>query len=115
MSFKFKISKFLPDWLSRLATKVNNSIKIIFILFIILVITSVSEKPWYLMQKLLLRINIEEQQRLTPKKKPVWDIDSGDRIHNYEILEEDEANDKTCHDFKNTRIRRYKPGSIEPR
>ena len=67
------------------------------------------------MQKLLLRINNEEQQRLTLKKKPSWDIDSGDRLHNYEILEDQEANDETCHDLKNTRIRRYKPGSIEPR
>lgn len=80
-----------------------------------LVFTSVSEKPWYLMQKLLLRINNKEQQRLTLKKKPIWDIDSEPRSRNYDILNDDEANDKTCHDLKNTRIRRYKPGSIEPR
>ena len=80
-----------------------------------LVINSVSEKPWYLMQKLLLKTNNKEQQRLTPKKKPIWDIDSEPRSHNYYILMDDEANDKTCHDLKNTRIRRYKTGSIEPR
>ena len=75
---------------------------------------SVSEKPWYLMQKLYLQIINEEKPKWTKNKKHILDIDF-QRIQAYEGLEEEEANNKKCHDIKNTRIRRYIPGSIAPR
>ena len=78
-----------------------------------LVFISISDKPWYLMQKLYLRISNEEQHR--QKKKPKWDLDY-QRVQRYEILEyKEEDNDNTCHELRNTQIRRYKPGSTEPR
>ena len=86
-------------------------------------INSISDKPWYLMQKLLLRTSNEEQKTLTEKKKPKkWDMDF-QRVQRYvsksstfKILDYDEEdNDNKCHELRNTQIRRYKPGSIEPR
>ena len=75
---------------------------------------SVSEKPWYLMQKLYLQIINEEKPKWTKNKKHILDIDF-QRIQAYEGLEEEKANNEKCHDKKNTRIRRYIPGSIAPR
>ena len=90
------------------------SIKII-LLFMLVFIYSISDKPWYLMQKLLLRIKNEDRKRLKEKMKPKWDMDY-QRVQRYEILEyEEEDNDNTCHELRNTQIRRYKPGSTEPR
>ena len=98
------------------------SIKII-LLSMLVFINSISDKPWYLMQKLLLRTSNEEQKTLTEKKKPKkWDMDF-QRVQRYvsksstfKILDYDEEdNDNKCHELRNTQIRRYKPGSIEPR
>ena len=72
------------------------------------------------MQKLYLRIINEEEPKCTRNKKHILDLDF-QRIQAYERLKEEEEeedekeyNDK-CHKIKNTRIRRYLPGSIAPR
>ena len=97
------------------------SIKII-LLSMLVFINSISDKLWYLMQKLLLRISNEEQQTLTEKKKLKWDMDFQkvqryvSKSSTFKILDYDkEDNDNKCHELRNTQIRRYKPGSIEPR
>ena len=69
------------------------------------------------MQKLYLRIINEEEPKLTTNKKHILDIDF-QRIQAFERLEEEEdeeAYNDECHKIKNTRIRRYIPGSIAPR